>query len=62
MQLKNRENLKKYKNSLHAGISLYREHGLKGIYLGYNATLLREIIALSVYFSTYDYCMKLLSP
>jgi hypothetical protein len=46
-------NSKKYKGSVHAGIQIYKTYGLKGLYQGFYPTILREVIALGVYFSTY---------
>ena len=43
----------KYHSSLDAGVSIYKKHGIKGLYLGFYSTLLREVIALSIYFSVY---------
>jgi hypothetical protein len=43
----------KYHSSLDAGVSIYKKHGIKGLYLGFYPTLLREVIALSIYFSVY---------
>lgn len=31
----------KYKGSVDAGIKIYRQHGIKGLYLGFYPTLLR---------------------
>jgi hypothetical protein len=46
-------NSKKYKGSVHAGIQIYKTYGLNGLYQGFYPTILREVIALGVYFSTY---------
>ncbi len=43
----------KYKGSVHAGIKIYKKHGLNGLYQGFYPTILREVIALGVYFSSY---------
>jgi solute carrier family 25 carnitine/acylcarnitine transporter 20/29 len=45
---------KKYKGSVHAGIQIYKKYGLNGLYQGFYPTILREVIALGVYFSTYE--------
>lgn len=52
----------KYHSSIDAGISIYKKHGIKGLYLGFYPTLLRENIALSVYFSVYELGMRMLTP
>lgn len=41
---------------------IYQRNGIKGLYLGFHSTLLREIIALSFYFGVYDQGMRLLDP
>ncbi len=46
-------NSKKYKGSVQAGIQIYKTYGLNGLYQGFYPTILREVIALGVYFSTY---------
>mgnify|MGYP000255220493 CR=1 FL=1 len=52
----------KYHSSIDAGISIYKKHGIKGLYLGFYPTLLRENIALSVYFSAYELGMRMMTP
>jgi hypothetical protein len=34
-------NNKKYKNSIDAGIQFYKKYGIRGLYQGFNVTLLR---------------------
>lgn len=51
----------RYHSSIDAGIHLYREHGIKALYAGFNPTFLREILALSFYFGTYESAMRLMS-
>ena len=43
----------KYKGSIDAGLDIYRRFGLKGLYLGFNSTFLREVLANAVYFYSY---------
>jgi hypothetical protein len=38
-------------------LRIYREHGLRKLYLGLNPTILRESF-LGVYFGTYDFLMR----
>lgn len=51
----------RYHSSIDAGRHLYREHGLKSLYVGFYPTFLREILGLSVYFGSYEAGMRLLS-
>ena len=44
-----------YKGSIDCGIQIFKKHGMKGLYLGFNITLIREVIALSQYFSLYEF-------
>ena len=48
----------KYHGSIDAGRSIFRQFGLQGIYLGFNVTLLREVLAMGIYFSFYEYMMR----
>jgi hypothetical protein len=52
MQVK--DNNKNYHGSIDAARSIFREKGMRGIYLGLIPTLLREMTALSIYFGTYE--------
>ena len=52
----------KYKGSIDAGLDIYRRFGLKGLYLGFNSTFLREVLANAVYFYSYEYIMRLFAP
>lgn len=52
---------KLYKNSIHAGIEFYRKYGIRGLYLGYNVTLLREVSSLGIYFGSYEYLVRLIT-
>lgn len=45
----------RYHSSIHAAKSILREKGIRGLYLGFYPTLLREVIALSVYFGFYEH-------
>jgi hypothetical protein len=42
-----------YKNSIQAGREITKKYGIKGLYLGFFPTILREVIALSFYFGIY---------
>lgn len=53
IQLQKKDASKEYKSSLDVVKKIYQRNGLKGLYLGFHSTLLREIIALSFYFGVY---------
>jgi solute carrier family 25 carnitine/acylcarnitine transporter 20/29 len=52
---------KKYNGSLDCAKKLYREGGIRSIYRGTAATLLRDVPASGVYFATYDWFKKKLA-
>lgn len=52
----------KYHGSVDAGIQIYKKYGIRGLYLGFNTTLFREVIALSEYFGCYELAMRVSSP
>jgi len=47
-----------YRNVFHAGWCILRGYGLRGVYQGLSATLLRDTPAFGIYFG--KYCMLLL--
>jgi solute carrier family 25 (mitochondrial carnitine/acylcarnitine transporter), member 20/29 len=49
----------RYKGSLDAGRDIYRRHNIKGLYLGFTPTFLREVLSNAVYFYSYEYIMRL---
>jgi len=49
----------KYNGSVDAGRKIFKQHGIKGLYLGFYPTLLREIIAMAFYFSSFEMGMKM---
>ena len=53
MQVQKRNN-QKYNGSIDAGIQIYKNYGLKGLYLGFYPTLLRESMAMAAYFGIYE--------
>ena len=53
MQVQKRNN-QKYNGSIDAGIQIYKNYGLKGLYLGFYPTLLRELMAMATYFGIYE--------
>lgn len=60
LQIQNDDKTVKYKGTLDCAIQLYKEGGVRSIYKGTGATLLRDIPAAGLYFATYeivkDYC------
>lgn len=50
-----------YHSSLDAGMELYKKYGIKELYAGFKPTFLREILALSAYFGTYEFGMRTLA-
>ena len=52
----------KYKGPIDAAIQIYREGGIRSIYKGTCATLLRDVPASGVYFLTYEVIQELLNP
>lgn len=52
---------KKYNGTLDCVKKLYKEGGIRSIYKGTAATLLRDVPASGVYFSTYDWLKKQLA-
>lgn len=61
MQIQKGKN-QQYHGSIDCGKQIYRKYGVKGLYLGFNITLLREVVALSEYFGIYEYAMRMFSP
>jgi hypothetical protein len=44
----------KYHGSVDAGIKIYKKYGIRGLYLGFYPTLLRETMAMATYFGIYE--------
>jgi solute carrier family 25 (mitochondrial carnitine/acylcarnitine transporter), member 20/29 len=51
--------VEKSPGSLEAGRKVFRRHGTRGLYLGFQSTLVREVTANAVYFYSYEYIMRL---
>lgn len=51
-----------HKSSIDAGRDIYRKFGVKGLYLGFHSTFLREILANAVYFYSYELIMREFAP
>jgi len=45
---------KKYKGSIDVGKQIYKKFGLRGLYQGFYPTIIREVVALGVYFGSYE--------
>ena len=41
-----------YRNIFHAGHVISKQHGLRGLYQGYQATVLRNVPSTALYFGT----------
>lgn len=52
---------KKYNGTLDCAKKLYKEGGIRSIYKGTAATLMRDVPASGVYFATYDWFKKKLA-
>lgn len=46
--------------SVRVAYDILRVHGLRKLFLGFNSTLLREAIGLSIYFGAYDQLLPIL--
>ena len=47
---------------MQAGYQIYKQFGIRGLYLGFNVTLVREILAMGSYFGFYEWAMRKSSP
>ena len=52
MQIQHGKN-KKYHGSLEAGFRILKDYGIRGLYLGFPITLVREVLAMGTYFGFY---------
>ena len=52
----------KYKGPVDCAKKLYREGGIRGVYRGTAATLLRDVPASGMYFMTYEWLQHVLTP
>lgn len=62
MQAANASQTIKYKGPIDCAKHLYREGGMRSIYKGTFATMLRDVPASGVYFTTYEWLQHLLTP
>ncbi|XP_015178963.1 PREDICTED: congested-like trachea protein [Polistes dominula] len=62
LQIQHADAEKKYKGPLDCAKQLYREGGLRSIYKGTCATLLRDVPASGMYFMTYETLQRWLTP
>lgn len=61
LQIQAASSEKKYNGTLDCVKKLYKEGGIRSIYKGTAATLLRDVPASGVYFATYDWFKKKLA-
>lgn len=61
LQIQASQGDKKYNGTLDCAKKLYKEGGIRSIYKGTAATLLRDVPASGVYFATYDWFKKALA-
>lgn len=47
-----------YKSSVDAGIQIYKTQGLRGVFCGYSATAVREILGSGVWLGTYESLLR----
>ncbi|CAG9311090.1 unnamed protein product [Blepharisma stoltei] len=45
-----------YKNSIECFISIIKTYGIKGIYRGFSATMIRELMGNTLFFGGYQFC------
>ena len=53
---------RKYAGPVDCAKQLYREGGIRGVYRGTAATLLRDVPASGMYFMTYEWLQHMLTP
>lgn len=61
IQMQSKEKAK-YKGALDCARQLYREGGIRSIYKGTAATLMRDVPASGVYFASYEFMLQTLTP
>lgn len=61
IQASSAANEKKYNGTLDCAKKLYKQGGIRSIYKGTVATLMRDVPASGVYFATYDWFKKALA-
>jgi len=49
---------RRYKGVIDCASKIFRQHGIRGVYHGLSATILRDIPAVSLYFGTYEWAKK----
>lgn len=53
---------RKYAGPIDCAKQLYREGGIRSVYRGTAATLLRDVPASGMYFMTYEWLQRVLTP
>ena len=51
-----------YKGSIDATVNITQRYGLRGLYLGFTPTLMREVMAFAIYFWVYERTMRCFVP
>lgn len=54
MQKEDHSRSENYKGEMEAAKDITRRHGVRGLYLGFNCTLIRELIAMGIYFTCFE--------
>jgi hypothetical protein len=54
MQKQTQGDLERYSGELAAAKDILRRHGPGGLYLGFSTTLMRELLAMSIYFTSFE--------
>jgi solute carrier family 25 carnitine/acylcarnitine transporter 20/29 len=47
-----------YKSAIDAGLTIFHNHGIRGLYQGFNVTVVNEVLSLGVYFGSYEYLLR----
>jgi len=50
-----------YNGTIDAGKKIYSKYGMKGLQKGYVATTLREMTFFAIYFTSYEFIMRILN-
>lgn len=52
----------KYKGTIDCAVKSVQEEGIRVLYKGFSATLIREVFGTACWFATYEYCVRKLAP
>lgn len=53
---------RKYKGPVDCAKKIYKEGGIRSVYRGTAATLLRDVPASGMYFTSYEWLQRILTP